>query len=207
MNLLNRMPAVASALLLSACVTINIYFPAAAAEKAANEIVEDIIQQSGEIPPPESKGDQSGALNNSFVSEKPAVAILIETALDFFISPASAAADFSINTPTISRLRASMKQRHGTLLPYYTNGAVGFTKDGLVALRDASAVSLKDRNSVTQLVTAENTDRNALYAAIAQANGHPEWEGEVRATFARSWMDNAAAGWWIQDPKGSWTRK
>lgn len=37
-----------AALALSACVTINIYFPAAAAEKAADKIIEEVwqIQQS-----------------------------------------------------------------------------------------------------------------------------------------------------------------
>jgi len=33
-------------LVLSACVTINIYFPAAAAEKAADKIIEEVWQQS-----------------------------------------------------------------------------------------------------------------------------------------------------------------
>lgn len=33
-----------SALALSACVTINIYFPAAAAEKAADKIIEEVWQ-------------------------------------------------------------------------------------------------------------------------------------------------------------------
>lgn len=36
--------AVAGALLLSACVTINIYFPAAAAEKAADKIIDEVYQ-------------------------------------------------------------------------------------------------------------------------------------------------------------------
>lgn len=31
--------------MLSACVTINIYFPAAAAEKAADKIIDEIMQQ------------------------------------------------------------------------------------------------------------------------------------------------------------------
>lgn len=35
---------VASALMLAACVTINIYFPAAAAEKAADRIIEEVWQ-------------------------------------------------------------------------------------------------------------------------------------------------------------------
>jgi len=35
---------VAASLFLSACVTINIYFPAAAAEKAADKIIEEVWQ-------------------------------------------------------------------------------------------------------------------------------------------------------------------
>lgn len=35
---------VASALMLGACVTINIYFPAAAAEKAADKIIDEVWQ-------------------------------------------------------------------------------------------------------------------------------------------------------------------
>ncbi|OGS91146.1 MAG: hypothetical protein A2Z95_04940 [Gallionellales bacterium GWA2_60_18] len=38
-----------AAIVLSACVTINIYFPAAAAEKAADKIIEEVwqTQQAG----------------------------------------------------------------------------------------------------------------------------------------------------------------
>lgn len=38
-------------LALSACVTINIYFPAAAAEKAADRIIEDVWQLKKETKP------------------------------------------------------------------------------------------------------------------------------------------------------------
>ena len=38
--------------LIPACVTINIYFPAAAAEKAADKIIDEVWQlKSGEEPP------------------------------------------------------------------------------------------------------------------------------------------------------------
>jgi hypothetical protein len=36
--------AIASSLALTACVTINIYFPAAAAERAADRIIEEVYQ-------------------------------------------------------------------------------------------------------------------------------------------------------------------
>jgi hypothetical protein len=42
---------VPAAALLGACVTINIYFPAAAAEKAADRIIEEIYQARKDAPP------------------------------------------------------------------------------------------------------------------------------------------------------------
>ncbi len=43
--------ALASALLLPGCVTINIYFPAAAAEKAADKIIDEVWQLKKPEPP------------------------------------------------------------------------------------------------------------------------------------------------------------
>ena len=49
--------ALALALLLQGCVTINIYFPAAAAEKAADKIIDEVWQLQKPEPPaaPSSK--------------------------------------------------------------------------------------------------------------------------------------------------------
>lgn len=45
-------------LLLTACVTINIYFPAAAAEKAADQIIDEVwhTQEPAKPAPPQEKG-------------------------------------------------------------------------------------------------------------------------------------------------------
>ena len=120
---------------------------------------------------------------------------------------AFAAADLEINTPAISALKSSMQNRHGQLAGLYASGAVGLTRDGLIALRDANAVPLKDRQGVSALVSAESNDRNALYKEIATANGHPEWENEVRSTFAQRWVQKAQGGWWYQDAGGAWQKK
>ena len=44
----------AGALLLAGCVTINIYFPAAAAEKMADKIIDEVwqMQKEGTLKPP-----------------------------------------------------------------------------------------------------------------------------------------------------------
>ena len=120
---------------------------------------------------------------------------------------ALAAADLEINTPAISSIKNSMQARHGQLASLYASGAVGLTRDGLVAMHDANAVSLAQRQSVNALVSAENGDRNTLYKEIATANSHPEWEAEVRNTFAQRWVQKAQGGWWYQDASGNWTKK
>ena len=119
---------------------------------------------------------------------------------------AFAAADLEINTPAIAALKSSMQARHGQLASHFSSGAVGLTRDGLVAVHDANAVPLRDRQAVNSLVAAENNDRAALYREIASANGHPEWESEVRNTFAQRWVQKAQSGWWYQDG-GGWAKK
>lgn len=190
---------------LGACVTVNIYFPAAAAEKAADRIIEDVWgKEPGmkERPTaPAASRNQSGSLDRAPSQNGPA------RLLDLLIPAAYAQADISVSSPAIQKITASMQARHARLAPFYGNGAIGLTADGLITVRDPNAAPLKDRNTVRQLVADENNDRNALYREIAKVNGHPEWEGEIRGTFARRWIDNAAAGWWYQDRSGSWKQK
>jgi uncharacterized protein YdbL (DUF1318 family) len=117
-----------------------------------------------------------------------------------------AAPDLDLNTPAISALKSSMQTRHAQLAAYYASGAIGLTKDGLIAVRDTTAVPLKDRQGINALVAAENNDRNALYKEIAAGNGHPEWRGDIQATFAGRWIDKAQTGWYYQNG-GAWVKK
>lgn len=114
--------------------------------------------------------------------------------------------NLEINTPTIAALQKTMQQRHAQLAPLYAAGAVGLAADGSIALRDASSVPLAQRGQINALISAENSDRSALYREIARANGHPEWESDVRKTFAQRWIERAQSGWWIQS-SGGWTQK
>jgi uncharacterized protein len=195
-------------LVIGACVTINIYFPAAAAEQAADRIIEDVWGTQPDAskrpapPAPPAPAPVEPPPQSMIDSECRAVRIL-----NFFVPVAHAQADINIATPAIDRLRASMRQRHGSLEAHYASGGIGLTNDGLIAVRDQNAIALKDRTAVRQLVADENNDRNALYREIARANGHPEWEAEIRQTFARRWIDNAASGWWHQDSGGNWRQK
>ena len=118
-----------------------------------------------------------------------------------------AQANLDANTPTIAAITNSMKARNVQLSGAYQSGAVGFAKDGNVAVRDANALPLKDRAAINGLVAQENQDRAALYKEIAKANGHPEWEGDIRNTFAQRFIQKAGAGWYVQDGNGAWVKK
>ncbi len=190
-----------SALLLTACVTINIYFPAAAAEHVADEIIKEI--QSEDKAPLEPKDSLEPQ-----VSYKPVPSVLfnvIEMVLNTVISPANAAADLTVNTPEIRKLRSAMQSRFSALKPFYANGLIGIKSDGFIVLR--SAAPLKIRNKVNKLIAAENKNRQSLYQAIANANGHPEWFAQIKSTFAARWISNAQSGWWYQTSKGNWKKK
>jgi len=125
----------------------------------------------------------------------------------FFLPLSASAADLEINTPAIAAIKGSMQARHAQMEPHYASGAVGLTRDGLVAVRDANAVPLKDRQALNALVAAENKDRNALYKEIAVANQNPQWESDIRNTFAQKWVEKARAGWWYQGASGGWAQK
>jgi len=201
MKLLRTTSIAAGLLFLAACVTINIYFPAAEAREAAEQIVEDILGE--ELKPMTPAGDDQSML---LTPEENRYTINL---LDLLIPPAEAAAQpkFDVNTPAVRKLEASMKKRHGALKGFYQKGAIGFTQDGLVGVRQLSAVSLKERGQLQNLVKAENADRNQLYKEIARANGHPEWEKDVRTVFAKTWVSKAQKSWWYQNTKGDWVQK
>ena len=50
-----------------------------------------------------------------------------------------AQANLDVNTPGITAITSSMKARNGQLQGAYASGAVGFSKDGNVTVRDAAA--------------------------------------------------------------------
>lgn len=193
---------VAGALLLSACVTINVYFPAAEAKEAAREFVEKVIDQADkvEVRPAPAGGGGMAMLGRRFDFD-PWMLVGIGSA------HAQSAPDITIKTPAIQAIQARMESRFdASLRGGFDSGALGFTADGMVAVRDAGKLELKDRVAVNAAVADDNRDRKAVYREIAVANGHPEWEAQIREVFARQWVASAKSGWWYQSG-GAWKQK
>jgi len=191
------MTGLVTALLLTACVTINVYFPAAEAREAAKEFIDSILGDDAPTATPPPDTDEPGG---PFAFD-PLSLIGISSA------HAQARPDISIKTPAIQAIQARMESRfNSTLRAQFDSGALGFGADGMIIVRDASALPIRDRVAVNTAVADDNRDRAAVYREIAVANGHPEWEGQIRDVFARQWIASARSGWWYQQ-NGSWKQK
>ena len=195
---------VAAGLLLTACVTINVYFPAAEAREAAREFVEKVIDEADKVEIKDSSGKDGGggmALLQKRFDFDPWVLVGIGSA------HAQATPDITIKTPAIQAIQARMEARFGSILRAgFDSGALGFTADGLITVRDAGKLALKDRVAMNAAVADDNRDRKAVYREVAVANGHPEWESQIRDVFARQWIESARPGWWYESG-GSWKQK
>jgi uncharacterized protein len=198
----------ALAALLSACVTINVYFPAAAAEKAADKIIGDVWGTAGAPASPAVKPEGGPQSSLEHTNAQRMLLAAASDVLDFIVSPAHAQqADLNVATPAVRQITSSMEGRHADLKKYYDAGAIGLTQSGEVELRDLNSVALPERSNVKQLLAQENSDRNSLYREIAKANNHPEWEADIRKTFAQRWIERASPGWYYKDASGSWRQK
>lgn len=195
---------VAAGLLLTACVTINVYFPAAEAREAAREFVEKVIDEADKVEIKDSSGKDGGggmALLHKRFDFDPWVLVGIGSA------HAQATPDITIRTPAIQAIQARMEARFAsTLRAGFDSGALGFTADGLITVRDAGKLALKDRVAMNAAVADDNRDRKAVYREVAVANGHPEWESQIRDVFARQWIESARPGWWYESG-GGWKQK
>ena len=190
------------AIVLAGCVTINVYFPEAAAQKAADQFIGNVLEGTAPHATPAPKEPTPAVQNDG---QHPSAMLL-----DLLI-PSAYAADvpnIRIQTSATEAIRARMHERfQGPLGALLDSGAVGFTSNGMVAMRDASKVPLSQRAQAGATVADENRDRTALYREVANANNHPEWEAQIRATFARTWIEKAKPGWYYQNAAGAWQKK
>lgn len=186
-------------LLVVACVTINVYFPEAAAVEAADRIIDKV------------RGEESadtGSIARPAGYEPPVMVAFARGIAGLLVSDAQAQGrvDFDKPSPEKRALENSLAARFPDLRPYFDSGALGLTENGLIEFRDRSLIPLKDRNRIVQLVAAQNNDWNALYAEIAKLNGRPEWQDNIRSTFAERWIAKADRGWYYRE-NGTWKQK
>jgi uncharacterized protein YdbL (DUF1318 family) len=171
-----------------ACVTINIYFPEAAVQKTAEEIVDEV-----------RKAEEEG-------KKKQEKDIVLSS---FSLVPAAYAQEEErVSTPTIRALKQALKDKEPLLQPFFEKGTIGEANDGFIQIRSEDDLSLKEKADVRRLTKEVNSDRENLYAEVARALNIEENQIlRIQKIFGKRWIENSRAGWWIQKDDGEWIRK
>jgi uncharacterized protein len=185
--------AIVLATAVAACITVNVYFPAPEVRRAAEEFVE------------ETWGDGATAGSPASTPQEP------QSRLDDLFGPAPAfaqGANIDISTPAIAKLKSQIAARAPKLKPFLAAGNVGIGRDGLLVIRSTEGLPLPQQATLRQLVDAENRDRLALYKEIAKANDFGEDRvPEIQRIFAKTWIEKAEKGWWVQNDAGAWIQR
>jgi len=186
---------VCAILCIASCVTVNVYFPAAAIQKAADKIVDDITNTKKEQKP-ESKPDITGMFLDKLMKINPGP------------KEVYAQTDINITTPAIRNIKQSMREIFPQLRPFFVRGSVGENNNGFVEIRDTSDLNLKEKADVTRFVDQLNKSRRELYLEIVKANKLDDNSViQVQKIFANSWRNKSRTNWWIQNDNGEWERK
>jgi uncharacterized protein YdbL (DUF1318 family) len=171
-----------------ACVTINIYFPEAAVQKTAEEIVDEVRKADEE-----EKEKQVKEITHSSFS-------LVPTAY--------AQEEERVSSPKIRALKKSLKDKEPLLLPFFEKGNIGEGNDGFIHVRNEGNLSLKQKADLRRLAKNVNNDRENLYSEVAKALEIDLGQiPRIQKIFAKRWIQNSRAGWWIQKEDGQWERK
>lgn len=190
--------AAAMAFLVLACLTVNVYFyPSEEVDQTAKQIIEEI---RGPVPP--QAGEEGKEGGGSGGGEEGSQGRYL-TGIAY-----AAEKETTVSSPGIDALKAKIKGRFEALKPFFDAGAIGETNEGLVAIRDAAAVQMKDRARLNRIVDEENADRKALYKEVAQELGVEAKDlPRVVRSFAEQWQEFAQPGWWTQDAAGNWKKR
>src|SRR5262245_33923414 len=132
-----------NACFISACVTVNIYFPAAAVERAADQIVKETWGGPGEP----AKAPPKPQSFNRFSPVRVAALSLVSEAH-------AQEADINVSNPAIRALKDSIRDRSNAIKPFMDRGNIGLAQDGLLAVRSTDGLNLKERAETKQLVDA-----------------------------------------------------
>ena len=136
------------------------------------------------------------------------IAALAALLLSLSAAAENAAPNLDIANPLTVTIHHSIQQRHSRLVKFLEPGVIGLQRNGDLGVRDHSRLGkVATRQIVEKLLDAENSDRQALIAAVAYAHNRKEAIEEFRRLMAAKWAKEMKPGWWLQDENGTWFQK
>ncbi|MBP7147425.1 MAG: DUF1318 domain-containing protein [Acidobacteria bacterium] len=192
-----------------ACVTINVYFPAAEikdlSERIEKAVREQAAEQTGEPVPAEPDSGQDASPQQP----PPAPQSLLDELLGGVAYAQREVPAPEVTNPAIRKLIESRAARLAALNKYKSAGAIGESNRALVEVRNLEAAGdLKARAELQRIVKAENADREELFKEMAAEKGVDTSQlDKIRETYAATMREFARPGDLVQMPDGSWKTK
>jgi uncharacterized protein YdbL (DUF1318 family) len=177
-------------IVLFACVTINIYFPAEKVETMAEGIVEDIRGKEDKKSPKSSDPKPY----NQDPSKKDSEPLSHIFRLLDIIGPRSVFAQEAteVSNATIRALKEKMRKRYPQMKSFFTQGVIKEGDNGYIIEGDTRKVDLKTRSRIKKLMKAENGDRKKLYKEVAAAlKIDPSQIQQIEEIFTEQWKKSA----------------
>ena len=104
----------------------------------------------------------------------------------------------TVHAQDLGAVKARIAQRLPAIDAHKASGAIGENNRGFVEVRNGGG-------DAASVISAENADREVVYAAIAQHSGTSA--AVVGATRAKQIAEHSAPGVWLQAETGTWYKK
>jgi hypothetical protein len=105
----------------------------------------------------------------------------------------------AVRAEDLGAIKARLEQRLGAVNALKDRGVAGENNRGFLEIRGTAS------GPDQQMISEENSDRRAVYAALAQQTGAtPDVVGRQRA---QQLAQIAKRGHWVQDANGEWRQK
>lgn len=222
-NKMTKLLLALACLSLAACavITVNVYFPEKAAKEAYKSL-DDMLLKTGETPsgpkvppglPPEAPQDKP---QSRLFDRLPRFSLVSEAYAADTDADADALAVELSSMPEVLKAYEDMSKRLPRLNALFASGAVGLSKQGLVAPPPAAAGKLAPQDKA--LVDAENQSRKTVVMSMAKAilklqkqketkEALNQVLGKAAATYAETKREAAQPGWWVQLQNDRWVQK
>mgnify|MGYP002835222557 CR=1 FL=1 len=179
--------------LLASCITVNVNFPEAAVQKAADDYVKELYKAKQEA----EEGEKTSRLINI-----PGIK-LVSLSL---VPMAHAESEFSIKSAKAKEIQSRQASRISKIDRFKKKGLIGEAQNGLLEVKNDSGKKLEMKR-VNQLVAEENADRESLYNEVMSSNGiDPSQSARLRKSFHQSFVDASPAGTPVES-NGQWKAK
>jgi uncharacterized protein YdbL (DUF1318 family) len=119
----------------------------------------------------------------------------LQSMLNSFTGIAYADEGLSVDVEAAAMRRSA---RYGELVSAESSGRIGENKSGLAELRGAG----KSDAALSELVSAENSDRMIIYKSVAKKNGATF--DEVSKLYAKKLQSKAPSGTPVESASGNW---